>query len=116
MIHIETRSNIIYTTVSGTLDNAAVDQQFDVINRALEKHEKLRWYYEMNDFEGWNITSFFKDSLESMKRTAKFDKIAMVGDKKWQNLMAQVSKALTPAEVRFFDLDQKDEAKRWIEE
>ena len=44
-----------------------------------------------------------------------YEKIAMVGDKKWQNWITQFMKPFTKAEIKYFNLDQKEDAKSWIE-
>ncbi|MEP0460430.1 MAG: STAS/SEC14 domain-containing protein [Flavobacteriaceae bacterium] len=38
----------------------------------------------------------------------------MVGDKKWQEWITQFMKPFTNAEVRYFDSEQKEKAKKWI--
>ncbi|MGY8914825.1 MAG: STAS/SEC14 domain-containing protein, partial [Flavobacteriales bacterium] len=43
-----------------------------------------------------------------------YEKIAMVGDKKWQEWIAQFMKPFTNADIRYFDLKDKETAKQWI--
>jgi hypothetical protein len=116
MIDIKTKDKIIYTTVSGKLTSEEVNRQFDTVISLIKDWDKIRWYYEMNDFEGWTISAFPKDVMESLHYARRFEKIAMIGENKWQHLMSQVSKVFTTAEVRYFDLSQRDEAKQWIEQ
>ena len=44
-----------------------------------------------------------------------YEKIAMVGDKKWQNWITQFMKPFTNADIKYFNIDQKEDAKNWIE-
>lgn len=49
-----------------------------------------------------------------MSHTDDYEKIAMVVEKKWQDWITQFMKPFTSAEIRYFDLEEKDEAKKWI--
>ena len=49
-----------------------------------------------------------------MSHADDYEKIAMVGDKKWQDWITQFMKPFTNAEIRYFDSEQKEEAKEWI--
>ena len=47
-----------------------------------------------------------------LKHADDYEKIAMVGEKKWQEWITRFMKPFTNAEVRYFDL--KEKAKAWI--
>ena len=51
-----------------------------------------------------------------LKHYSDFDRIAMVGDRKWEKWMVQVSKPFTKAEMRYFDASQVDDAWAWLRE
>jgi len=40
--------------------------------------------------------------------------MAFVGEKEWQQWAAKATDFFTSSEVKFFDLNEKEEAKRWI--
>ena len=46
----------------------------------------------------------------------KVDRIALVGDQKWEEWMAKVCKPLTMAKVEYFDASNLDAAWDWLEE
>tara|TARA_R100000027_G_scaffold63922_1_gene57011 strand:+ start:813 stop:1025 length:213 start_codon:yes stop_codon:yes gene_type:complete len=68
----------------------------------------------MENFSGWKFNAFWKDSKMDMSHADDYEKIAMVGDKKWQNWITQFMKPFTNAEIKYFDLKEKEEAKEWI--
>ena len=45
-----------------------------------------------------------------------FEKIAMVGEKKWQEWMTEIMKPFTSAEIKYFSTEERDDARKWIEE
>ena len=115
MIEITTKNKVIYTTVSGKLTTDEINRQFNTVVELIKDWDKIRWYYEMNDFAGWTLSAFPKDVMESLHYARRFERIAMIGENKWQYLMSQVSKVFTSAEIKYFELSQRDEAMRWIE-
>lgn len=44
-----------------------------------------------------------------------YERIAMVGDRKWQEWATQFMKPFTNADIKYFNINQKEEAKIWIE-
>lgn len=74
------------------------------IHRILESKDKVRWYFEMNDFDGWNVKGFWEDLKMDAKHADDYEKIVMVGDSNWQDWMTQLIKPFTAAEIKFFDL------------
>ena len=46
----------------------------------------------------------------------KVDRIALVGDKRWEEWMAKVCKPFTTAQLRYFDSAQIDAAWAWLKE
>ena len=46
----------------------------------------------------------------------EFERIAMVGDRKWEQWMAMLCKPFTQAKVWYFDVSEIDAARNWIGE
>lgn len=44
------------------------------------------------------------------------ERLAIVGDKKWENAMALFVKPFTTAKVRYFNVSERDRAEQWIRE
>jgi hypothetical protein len=51
-----------------------------------------------------------------VKHHGDVERLAMIGEKKWQQWMAQFSKPFTAAEVRYFDKTDAPAAHAWLEE
>ena len=80
----------------------------------VEQYGKVRWYYAMQDFEGWALESWIKELKMDIKYANDIEKLAMVGDKKWEEWMTEFIKPFTSAEVKYFDLSEKVEAMKWV--
>ena len=48
------------------------------------------------------------------KHFADIERLAMVGEKKWEEWMAKFCRPFTNAEIRYFDQSQAEEARSWI--
>lgn len=116
MVSIEKapNQNILYTTAINKLDEKDYDRFLPVAEEILDRYGKIRWYFEMNDFDGWTAESLWTDVKFDFKHTDDFEKIAIVGRKEWMDWMTQMMKPFTSADVRFFSLKERDLAKEWI--
>jgi hypothetical protein len=116
MITIATDANILYTIVSEEITKDDFSQIESNVDRLFHNFTKVSWYYEMRNFEGWEFKTFFHASKYTLKHNDLFQKIAMVGEKKWQEWMTDLMKPFASAQVHFFESDDKEEAKKWIAE
>lgn len=111
----QTKDNIVATKATGTLTKDDYDEMLPVLRNKLEEHKKIKWYFEMENFEGWKPAAAWKDFKFDVKNASNLQKVAMVGAKEWEEGLTQIMKPFTSAEVRFFETNQKEEAKNWIE-
>ncbi len=108
-------SNIVYTTSTGTLEKTDYDKLLPLVEDKIEQFGKVRLYFEMTNFTGWNTDAFLADLKFDLKHAKDFEKVAMVGDKRWQELVTGLMKPFTPAAIRFFEIGDREKAKDWLE-
>jgi hypothetical protein len=83
--------------------------------RLVKLHGKIRVLFEMADFHGWKAATLWEDIKFEFKHFADIERLAMVGDKKWEKGMSLFCKPFTTAKIRYFDHARMDEAKAWVE-
>lgn len=110
----QTPDNIIATKATGKLTEADYNKLLPLLNNKIEQYRKIRWYFEMENFDGWELKAVWEDVKFDTKHANDFDKVAMVGEKKWEEWMTDLMKPFTSAEVKYFDSSQKEEAMQWI--
>ena len=86
------------------------------IDKVLESHEKIRLLACFEDFHGWDMHALWDDMKFATTHCTKVDRIALVGDQKWEEWMAKVCKPFTMAKVEYFDASNLDAAWDWLEE
>lgn len=110
-----TRPNVVSTKAMGKLSSEDYDRLLPVLRKKLDQNDKIRWYFEMDKFEGWEPEAAWKDMQFDVKNAGNLEKVAMVGAKKWEEWLTQVMKPFTSAEIKYFEVSQKQDALKWIE-
>ena len=82
--------------------------------RLLAARGKISVLLHMKDFHGWKPGALWEDIKFDVKHFSDIERIAMVGEKKWQKAMSQFCRPFTTAKVRYFDATAMDEAQGWL--
>ena len=77
---------------------------------------KARLFVQLEDFHGEDLHALWDDLKFGLKHYSDFDRIAMVGERRWEKWLVQVSKPFTKAKMRYFDAFQVDDAWAWLRE
>jgi hypothetical protein len=86
------------------------------IERLIERHGKIRVLFHMDDFHGWSPSGLWEDIKFDAANFNKIELLAVVGESKWQEWMADFCKPFTTAEIRYFQEENLEEARTWIGE
>jgi SpoIIAA-like len=84
--------------------------------RLVRQHGKLRLLFDMPGFHGWEGVALWQDINFDMKYFGDIERLAMVGEAKWQHGMATYCKPFTKATIRYFDHSDAGEARKWLGE
>lgn len=87
-----------------------------VFERLVKKHGKLDILFEMKDFHGWSAGALWEDTKFGMHHFNDIERLAIVGEKKWQKGLTSFSKPFTKATVRYFDHTEAFKARKWFDE
>jgi predicted transposase YbfD/YdcC len=112
----QTENNVIATKATKKLTTTDYEKLLPILKDRLKQYEKIRWYFEMENFQGWELKAFWEDVKFDAKHANDFEKIAMVGDKQWEKWMTDLMKPFTPAEIKFFELAEREKALTWIKQ
>ena len=70
----------------------------------------------MHDFHGWTVGALWEDIKFDWKHFGHIERLALVGERKWEAGMATFCKPFTRATICYFDQSQSVEAANWIRE
>ena len=112
----ESNGTVLTVQVSGKLQNADYQAFVPAVERMIAEHGPLRMLLDMTDFHGWEASAAWEDLKFGVEHFADIERLAMVGEKEWQHVMALFCKPFTKAKVRYFDRAELSAARTWLEE
>lgn len=107
---------VVALQVIGTLQKSDFEVLGPRLDVLLEQHGKLRLFVELVDFEGWTAGAAWEDVKLALKHFRDIERIAVVGESRWEKGIAVLAKPFTAAEVRYFDVEERVSAQSWIQE
>lgn len=85
------------------------------VEKLIQQHGKINILFRMNDFHGWQAGALWEDIKFDWKHFSDIQKLAFVGDRKWEKGMSVFCKPFTTARIRYFDKNQEQQAHEWLE-
>ncbi len=110
----EAGGRFLEVRVTGKLTKADYETILPELDRLVAGHGKLRILFDMTDFHGWTMAALWKDFQVGMKHSRDIERLAMIGERKWQAWMAAFCRPFTSARIRYFTHDQANQARLWI--
>jgi hypothetical protein len=107
---------VLAVTFHDRITRQDYDQFVPAVNRAVRKHRKVRLLVEMADVHGWSVGALWEDLKLDLKHYGHVERLALVGDQKWESGLAVYSRMLGTAEIRHFDAAHAAEARAWVRE
>ena len=105
---------ILEVQVRDKLTHEDYHQFVPEFERLVKQHGKINVLFEMVDFHGWEAAAMWDDVKFNLTHLSQINRLAMVGNKKWEQGMANFCAPFGHADVRFFDPTQFAEARAWL--
>jgi hypothetical protein len=105
---------VLEIQMSGKLAKEDYEHLVPELERLVKAHGKIRLLVEMHDFHGWTAGALWEDIKFDTKHFRDIERLAMVGETKWQHGMAVFCKPFTTAKIRYFDRTAIDQARAWL--
>ena len=101
--------------ISGLVTQEDKKQWEEAVVKAIKCYGKAKALVILEGFQGWKKTAAWGDLSFFMEYDKKIEKIAFVGDPKWQDeIFAFTGKSLRSAKIEFFNTSQEPEARSWL--
>ena len=100
--------------VSGKLTRADYDQLIPSLEATIARHGKMRLLIVMHDFHGWEPGAAWDDFRFDREHGSQVERVAMVGEKKWQEWISKLGALFAKTKVHYFDLADLAQAERWV--
>ncbi len=105
---------VVGVKLSGKLHDEDYRRFVPMIESILTAEGKVRLFVQFEEFQGWDMHAAWDDFKFALQHYSDFERIAMVGDRRWEKWMASVCKPFTKAKVKYFDHSEVDAAWTWL--
>ncbi|MBL7187518.1 MAG: STAS/SEC14 domain-containing protein [Phycisphaerae bacterium] len=105
---------IVVIEATGKLTKQDYEQFVPKVEQHIKTFGKIRILFEMKDFHGWEGAALWQDLKFDIKHFRHIERLAMVGEKRWEKGMSVFCKPFTTAKIRYFDASDTDKAYEWI--
>jgi hypothetical protein len=112
----EDGGRILVVHVTGKLVKADYAPFVHEFERLFRQYGKLRLLFDMTGLHGWDAGAAWEDLKFDIKHFSDIDRLAMIGEKKWQETMGTFFKPFTKATIRYFDHADAADARKWLSE
>jgi hypothetical protein len=110
----EQGGKVFAVRISGRLTAEDYERFVPEVEAAIRQHGKIRVLLELHDFHGWDAGALWQDIKFDLHHFRDIERLAIVGETRWQEGMATFCKPFTTAAIRYFTHDQLAEARAWI--
>ena len=112
----ESQGNIIGVKIRGKLTTQEYEEIWmPKVEGVIQAHGKIRCYCLIeDDFQGAEAGAIWDDTKFGLKHRRDFEKVAMVGGKKWMEWLMKIFGPLVSGEIKSFRREQDQKAWDWI--
>ena len=108
--------NTLEVHLTGKLTKEAYQILVPAVDEQIKKQGKLRILLVLEDFHGWTMGALWEDTKFDLKHWRDIERLAIVGESKWEQGMATFCKPFTTAKIKYFDHTKLADAKKWLAE
>ena len=115
-LEVELRDNgkFLFVRLTGKLHKDDYARFVPIVDQAVLRHGKIRMLVEMHDFHGWDAAALWEDVKFDVTHFHAIERVAIIGDKKWEQWMAAFCKPFTAATIEYFEVAKSADAHAWI--
>ncbi len=115
-VKMEAEGTVLVVHLTGALKKEDYEAFVPAFERLIEERGTLRILMKMEDFRGLKAGALWEDIKFAFKHFSDIDRLAFVGEKKWQKGMSVFCKPFTAARIRYFEPEDEDDALAWLKE
>ena len=110
----ESDGKIVGYKATGKLSDEDYKSLVPKLNQLIKEKKSIRMLLQLEDFQGWEMAAAWDDFKLGMKHRNDIERLAIVGDRQWEKLMADVVKPFMGGQVKFYDMQELPEAWEWL--
>lgn len=113
-LHEDSGGRLLIVNLSGQVTKSDYARFTPAVEKAIKAHGRVRMLVRMHDFHGWSMGALWEDVKFDLRHFADIDRLALVGDARWEAAMSVFCKPFTTAKVHYFEEKALREALAWV--
>jgi hypothetical protein len=108
--------SVIGYKISGTVAKSDYEVMVPEVEALAQQSDSLNMLLDMTDFKWEKVSAWGADFHFGREFRHKIKKMAIIGDKKWEEWLAKLASPFYAEQSKFFSSDQSDSAWEWLQE
>jgi universal stress protein A len=109
-------NRIVAFKAIGKLNDADFDRFIPTLEKLIADNGPISLLIELEDFRGWEPSAAWTDFKFTTEHDDDFNRIAIIGEKRWEHWMTALGNAFTVTEIRYFKREELLLAWDWLRE
>ena len=110
----QSSKNVLGFKASGDVTKADYQTMVPAVEAALQEHDSVRVLLDLTEFKWEKAEAWGTDLKFGHDFHKKISKMAIVGDKTWEEWLTKVAAPFYAVEAKFFQSDDVDSAWAWL--
>ncbi len=115
-IDINVEGKMMEVCATGKFEKKDYELFVPAAEELIKEHGKIRVLFVMHDFHGWTAGAVWEDLKFDLKHFNDIERLAIVGESKWEKGMSVFCRPFTTAKIKYFDSSELEQARKWIAE
>ena len=108
---------VAHVRLHGSIAENEYSQFLPRLEAFIERHGRIRVLLDLRGFDGWeDVSAFWQHVLLVKDHHRAVRRIAIVGERTWERVIAELVPRLAGVEGRYFDAASLDDAEIWAAE
>jgi hypothetical protein len=112
----ESKGDFVAYNVYGVVTIDDVKEIHEDLRCLFDRHKKLKLLVNIEDLQGMEPSAVLEDLKFTLHYLNDFSAMAIVGNKKWQEALADFSDVLLDYKIRFFPSGKINSAIEWLQD
>ena len=112
----ESAGSVLGFRASGTVEKADYAVLMQEVEALVQQHGQIGLLLDLEDFKREKASAWGADLKFGREYHKKIAKMALVGDKKWEEWLAKLAEPFYAQEAHFFHTEDRDAAWAWLQE
>jgi hypothetical protein len=104
-------ANTIRIPVMNCLHKQGYEQFIEGVEALIKQRGKINILFDMSGFHGWDKGAQWFDINKTLHGV---ERVAFIGDLKWEKNIGDLCKPFPKAQLRYFDYGHMEQAKAWV--